>query len=119
MSSKKYVVLDVTFQDGGRGFSQFVLPDEKSQYKKEMKWLQFEKKQFDKGQSKIQLKWTSKTYSEDEVVVLDDVIRWWHPSHERTEFSMRTPEEKDIVKLCEEYEKDLDEVHKNLMDIEI
>lgn len=67
MASRKYIVIDVDFEEGGTAWMQFALPKEKSLYKKELKWLKSQKKE---------IKWSSRTYKEEEVVILSKDGEW-------------------------------------------
>lgn len=65
MSSKKYIVLNMVFKDGGVGWSQFVLPKEKKLYRKELRWLKSENKEQEC------IKCSCEYFSEEEIVILD------------------------------------------------
>ena len=73
---RKFIVLNMKFSDGGIGWSQFILPDEKKSYRKELKWLKFENKK------KESIEWSPEEFTKDEVVFLYNGD--WQPKKWRT-----------------------------------
>jgi len=100
------------FIDGGVGWSQFILPDEKKMYRKELKWLKFENKK------KECIKWVSEEFTEDEVVFLCGGD--WQPKKWRTSHSAPPiHEESEMDEEIEWMEQEICDIVDGLQDLQI
>ncbi len=101
MASKKYVVVNMEFfnkksEKDGIGFSQFILPDENADYKKELKWMKSENFLCPGAVEHSEVRFT-----EEEIVFQLDAPWEWQPKKWRTKESAPCIEVSEYAELTE------------------